>query len=244
MKLSNGMAVCVLAGGLVAASPVVGAHGYVSVGVGVARESHATISIASELSSGGVWVSHVAYGWVWRPHVSVSVRGWHPYRDGGAWCGFGRARRWESHYGWGGVIYSAGGRWVLTQGSWCWLPPRGWAHCPPPPHRVVVHPHVVRHPVTVHRPVGRSCGRTVVVRHPYYAPPRHVVRPPVHRRVHQPANRPVHRPVHRPVQVTPRAPHVPPKQPVYPPAASRVRPQSRVQHGGRLDALVRRHRGR
>jgi hypothetical protein len=230
MKMIRTITGCVLVGCIVGATSAIAGHTAVSVGISVGGSGHRVVSVGGVLSSHGQWVDHAAYGWMWRPAVSVEVRGWHPYRDGGHWHGVGRGRRWESQYGWGAHIYGAGGRWVLSRGSWCWVPPHGWAHCPPARY-VVVRPAPV---VRCYPPVHPSPRR-------YRRPVRVVAPHPYHRRsvrAYAPA------PVVRHSRVVQRAPHVPPRAPVHPPAASRIRPQTQVRRGGRLDALVRRHRAR
>lgn len=72
-----------------------------------------------DLDSNGVWRSDHSYGDVWVP-TSVP-KGWAPYRYG-HW-------EWISPWGWTWVDDSSWGfapfhygRWVSTQGSWCWVP--------------------------------------------------------------------------------------------------------------------------
>jgi hypothetical protein len=78
---------------------------------------------AEELNDNGDWVHSRDYGYVWRPHRSVTARysNWSPYRYG-HW-------RWVPPYGWtwvndepwGWATYHHG-RWIFDKGYWVWTP--------------------------------------------------------------------------------------------------------------------------
>ncbi len=230
MKRSRLLMGCLLVGGLAVVPPVHAGSATVSVSVGNHHGGHA-VDITGVLGNHGVWIDHVAYGWLWRPHVSVQTCGWHPYRHGGHWCGYGSSRYWESTYVWGVHIYGAGGRWVLAGGEWCWLPPRGWAHCPPR-HRTVV-------TSSCYRPAAPQVHcQQPVVRHSS----RHQARVEQLRRERDARSQAARSVRPEPRERHVRAPHVPPATSSFPPSAQSQRPSRGVTRGGRLDALVNRHR--
>jgi hypothetical protein len=78
------------------------------------------------LSGDGTWFESPQYGYVWRPSVCVSNRGWRPYTHG-SWAYTDYGWSWVSteSFGWATYHY---GRWVLLRNSgWCWVPGREWA---------------------------------------------------------------------------------------------------------------------
>ncbi|MBA2502721.1 MAG: FecR domain-containing protein [Pyrinomonadaceae bacterium] len=78
---------------------------------------------AEELDAYGDWTHTAAYGYVWRPRITVinNYHNWAPYRYG-QW-------RWFPPYGWtwvgdepwGWAPYHYG-RWVYYDNNWCWTP--------------------------------------------------------------------------------------------------------------------------
>ncbi len=78
-------------------------------------------SYSRDFDDNGRWVYAEEYGYVWTPHVVVSV-GWAPYRLG-RWVWIGGDYIWVSYEPWGWVPYHYG-RWsFLASIGWCWVPP-------------------------------------------------------------------------------------------------------------------------
>jgi hypothetical protein len=75
--------------------------------------------VVNELREYGEWVVVPAYGYVWRPHVSV---GWSPYVYG-RWV-------WISPYGWTWVSYEPWGWYPYRCGYWLTDPVFGWIWSP------------------------------------------------------------------------------------------------------------------
>lgn len=78
---------------------------------------------AEELDGYGDWVYADNYGWVWRPHTTVTnnYNDWAPYRHGQwRWCPpYGWTWVGDEPWGWAPYHY---GRWVYYNQSWCWAP--------------------------------------------------------------------------------------------------------------------------
>ncbi len=179
--------------------------------------SHVEVNVYNELSGAGNWEYHAYYNWVWQPLAATASHGWHPYSHHGQW-GINHGQRcWVSHYSWGAHVYNQGGQWVLVNGFWSWVPPRHWMHAaylPPAPCRRArpVHP-------VYHRPHYQPRHY-----HSAPAPARHAPR-------HTPRHAQPHATVARPA-ATHRKPAPPPRQ----------RSQTNARSGGRLDALLKKHR--
>ncbi|HVG34532.1 MAG TPA: DUF6600 domain-containing protein [Pyrinomonadaceae bacterium] len=82
---------------------------------------------AEELDAYGEWVYADNYGWVWRPHTTVTnnYHDWAPYRHGHwRWCPpYGWTWVGDEPWGWAPYHY---GRWVYYNQGWCWAP-RGYS---------------------------------------------------------------------------------------------------------------------
>jgi hypothetical protein len=94
---------------------------------GEARGQHLDRSLAyyeDELNDNGSWVYLSAYGWSWRPTVSI---GWRPYYNGYWYSGYGGYLSWVSYEPWGWVPYHYG-RWAYDPFyGWFWVPGAGYA---------------------------------------------------------------------------------------------------------------------
>ncbi len=78
---------------------------------------------AEELDAYGDWVNAGDYGYIWRPHTTVTnnYNNWAPYRHGyWRWCPpYGYT--WIPLEPWGWAPYHYG-RWIYYNGFWCWWP--------------------------------------------------------------------------------------------------------------------------
>lgn len=83
---------------------------------------------AEELDSYGDWVYTSEYGYIWRPHTTVTnaYNDWAPYRYGRwVWCPpYGWTWVADEPWGWAPYHY---GRWVYASGRWGWAP-RGYGY--------------------------------------------------------------------------------------------------------------------
>lgn len=202
-----------------------------------------SVDVSAELSVHGSWVRHARCGWVWRPSVSVSIGNWHPYSGRyGCWERRDGVSVWVSNFSWGPYVYHSGGRWMRLGGSWCWVPPAGWAYAP----------RVVR-PVVVYS--GGSCCSNphgCIHRTPRYRLSRrhyrygHCRRPDARPSYHSSQRRSSHGKTYHHVKQAPDRGHSSSSKP--PSSSERSRTISvtsrNVRSGSRLDSLIKRHRGR